>query len=100
MHLKLTWLKSSCMAGMLAVLVLCLGLPLRAWEGHDWAKWREVTTWQKPTSHTDQAGRSNLAPVLGGESGATNHAEAMRQWQERRRLYAETIAGILGSPTN
>ena len=69
-----------------------------AWEGHEWSQWREVTTWTSPVGNTDQTGRRDLTPLLGGEPGTTNQAETLKQWQPRRAEYAEIIQAILGSP--
>jgi oligo-alginate lyase len=83
---------------MFAALAVCLGWEVGAWEGHEWNQWRKVTTWEKPTSRTDQAGRKHLAPLLGSAVGSTNRTEALRRWEERRKLYEQTIQGILGGP--
>ena len=32
----------------------------QAWEGHDWAKWKEVSQWTRPKPATPQAGRREL----------------------------------------
>ena len=85
-------------AAYIAGLVVCLALPVAAWEGHEWSQWRQVTTWEKPASHTDQEGHRELMPLLGGENSDTNGPEALRQWEQRRKQYAGTIADILGSP--
>jgi dienelactone hydrolase len=83
--------------------LLCAGLftvPVRAWEGHDWNRWREVTTWQKPAPQNDQAGRRDLAPLLGGEADGTNRIASVSGWEERRKQIGSTIQQILGQPSN
>jgi len=85
---------------LLPGLLLCLACQLHAWEGHEWTQWRQVTTWEEPALHTDQAGRRELVPLLGEASGATNRSESLRHWEDRRKLYAATLERILGAPTN
>jgi oligo-alginate lyase len=91
---------TSRVAVVVAGLVLCLVGRLQAWEGHDWNQWRQVTTWEKPALQTDQAGRKDLAPLLGTSAGATNRSQALSDWEARRKLYATTIQRILGTPSN
>ena len=88
------------LACLVAGLAVCLGFQVGAWEGHEWSQWRQATTWEKPASHTDQAGRRDLAPLLGGENSATNMPESLRHWEDRRKQYAGAIQGILGALTN
>ena len=88
---------AACLAAGLA---LWAAGQLKAWEGHEWNQWRQVTTWEKPAAHTDQAGRRDLATLLDGKVGATNRSELLRRWEDRRRQYAATIEGILGVPSN
>ncbi len=73
------------LACLVAGLAACLGFQAGAWEGHEWSQWRQATTWEKPASHTDQAGRRDLAPLLGGENSATNSPESLRHWEDRRK---------------
>src|ERR1035441_1350937 len=86
------------LAYLVAGFVVCLGFPLRAWEGHDWNQWRQLTTWEKPASYNDQEGRRDLTPLLGADKSATNGPEALRRWEERRKQYVATIEGTLGEP--
>jgi dienelactone hydrolase len=71
-----------------------------AWEGHDWNQWRQVTTWQKPDLRTDQAGRADLAPVLGGTVAGLEPIVSIAGWEERRNLLSTTVRSVLGSPSN
>ncbi len=72
----------------------------QTWEGHDWSQWRQVTTWQKPELSTDQAGRRELAPLLGDERAGTNRVTSLSGWEERRQRIAGTIQRTLGQPSN
>lgn len=83
---------------VLAAVFLC-STRLHAWEGHDWKQWREVTTWQKPELRTDQAGRSDLAP-LRGEAGGSNLVTSLSGWEAKRTQFASAIQQILGAPTD
>ncbi len=85
------------------VVFLCAGFlaaSVQAWEGHEWNQWRQVTTWQKTELRTDQAGRRDLAPLLGGDEGGTNRIASVSGWQARRREIASAMQQILGQPTN
>jgi len=87
-------------ARALALLMLATSVvELPAWEGHDWNQWRQVTTWQKRELQSDQAGRRDLAPLLGGE-GSSNRITSLGSWEEKRKQIASTIQQILGAPTN
>ena len=84
-------------------MLLCAGLlaeTAQAWEGHDWNQWRQVTTWQKSELRTDQTGRRDLAPVLGGDSTNTTVITTVSGWEEKRKQIAATIQQILGQPSN
>ncbi|MBI2927237.1 MAG: hypothetical protein HYY24_16205, partial [Verrucomicrobia bacterium] len=59
-----------------------------------------MTTWQKPELRTDQAGRRDLVPLLGGEPGSAKRVVSLGGWEERRREIATTIQKILGEPSN
>jgi oligo-alginate lyase len=69
----------------------------RAWEGHDWNQWRQLTTWQKPELKSDQAGLTNLASLLGGTGSASGIVTAA-SWEQKRKEIALNIGTILGSP--
>jgi hypothetical protein len=56
--------------------------------------------WQKPELRTEQAGRCDLAPLLGPGAGDTNRITTPGAWEERRNEIVSTIRQILGSPTN
>ena len=84
----------------LVAAVCCWGVHLQAWPGHDWDQWQQVTTWQKPELRTDQAGRRDLAPLLGDDASGTNRIASVRGWEERRKQIASTIRQILGQPTD
>ena len=71
-----------------------------SWEGHNWNQWQQVTTWKKPELRTDQAGRSDMAPLLGDPGGAARRIDSVRGWEERRQEIAATIQQILGTPSN
>ena len=73
---------------------------LQAWPGHDWDQWRQVTTWPKPERPTDQAGRRDLAPLLGGDGKSSHRVTSVHGWEERRQSIATTIQQILGRPSN
>jgi len=73
--------------------------PVGAWEGHDWNRWREVTTWQKPPLTTEQQGRVDLVPLLGPNGSATDPSVRLPEWGLRRDGIQSTISAILGSPT-
>lgn len=88
-------------AAFLVVAAACgLGPLAGGWPGHDWNQWRQVTTWQKPDLRTDQAGRRELAPLLGGDAGGANRIASVRSWEERRKEVASAIQQILGAPSN
>ena len=85
-----------------SLVLVCAALSatlLSAWEGHDWDQWRQVTTWQKPELRTDQAGRRDLSPLLGGDESDPNRITSIQDWEEKRRQVASTIQQILGAPT-
>lgn len=97
---------------------------LEAWEGHNWDRWREVTTWQKPDLKTDQSGKRELAPLLDrraensdtasslhplvGSRQPTPHdraesldmVSALRRWKERRAGFESAIRQVLGTPSS
>jgi oligo-alginate lyase len=84
-------------------MLLCTGLfvaTVQGWEGHDWNQWQRVTTWQKSNFHTDQSGRRDLAPLLGGDSTNTNRIATVSGWEERRKQIALIIQQVLGAPSN
>ena len=86
--------------GLFALLFLAnFVATLQAWEGHDWNRWRQVTTWQKSELLTDQTGRRDLVPLLGGDSAGTKRITTVSGWEERRTQIAATIQQILGEPT-
>jgi len=58
-----------------------------------------VTTWQKPDLRTDQVGRTELAPLLGGGAGGADRVTSVAGWEQRRADIAATIRRILGQPT-
>lgn len=80
--------------GVFAALMLSHPISLRAWEGHDWKPWREVTTWRKPELRTDQAGRSNLVSLLGEKP---NQITSIAGWEKKRKRVRDTIQQILGA---
>ena len=89
--------------GWRLVMLLCTALltaTAQAWEGHDWNQWRQVTTWQKPELRSDQAGRRDLALLLGGDPSGTNRIASVSGWEERRKQIASTIQQILGAPSD
>lgn len=71
---------------------------LLAWEGHDWNRWKEVTTWRKPALRTDQAGRRDLVPLLGRPATGGQPGPAPTDWPKRREEWAATIQAVLGTP--
>lgn len=73
------------------------GVETRAWEGHDWARWRQVSTWKKPNLHTPQAGHSNLVALLTADSNTT---PSPADWVKARAQILETIQQVLGTPTD
>ncbi len=89
--------------GSCLVLLGCIAFSaarLVAWEGHEWSKWQQVTTWEKPRVQSDQAGQGQLLPLMLGGTGVTNSALTEQEWQARRRQLAATIGGILGAPSD
>ncbi len=73
--------------------------PAPAWPGHDYARWREVSTWKAPALRTDQSGKSGLVPLLAGGPDDQPINE-IRVWEQRREQYAGAIRAILGEPTD
>lgn len=87
--------------GLLTLLCVAISAAsLHVWEGHDWNQWQQGTTWQKPELHTDQAGRRDLAQLLGDDSTSTNRITTVSGWEERRKQIAAAIQKILGEPSN
>ncbi len=85
-------------------LIICVAILharlLPGWEGHDWNEWRRVTTWKRPELQTDQAGRADLAPLLGETKTASGDSvAALRDWEARSAQYSQVIQAILGEPT-
>jgi dienelactone hydrolase len=72
--------------------------PADAWPGHKYEDWKKTTTWTKPDTATDQAGRSALAPLLRDEKDAP--IDEIRAWEAKRAQYADCIQAILGKPTD
>jgi dienelactone hydrolase len=70
----------------------------RAWEGHDWEAWREVTTWQRPEIDNRNVGAKTLVPPLAGD-GDSDRINEIRQWETRRAETARVIQRILGKPS-
>ncbi len=70
---------------------------LQAWEGHDWSRWRQVTTWQKPALNADQVGRRDLVPLLGSRDRRIASVEG---WEADRKRVASILQQILGAPAN
>jgi dienelactone hydrolase len=68
------------------------------WPGHEWARWKEVTTWKRPDLSTGQEGRAELVPLLGETGTSAGRIDSVEKWQRRRAQLAETITAILGSP--
>lgn len=56
--------------------------------------------WQKPELRTEQAGRPDLAPLLGPGAGDTNRITTPGAWAERRNEITAIIQHLLGAPTN
>ncbi len=88
----------------LAIWAVCVGIVLllvpaqvRAWPGHTWSEWAKVTTWTKPQIESEQAGKKDLAPLLGGADGAIDGIKAC---ETRRAHLAAVIQAVLGEPTN
>lgn len=80
----------------LGLLLAALPIPkVSAWPGHDWAQWRQVTTWTRPNLVTRQTGQTNLVPVLGtGDSRVDSPA----LWDQERARVLATVQAILGAP--
>lgn len=87
---------------LLALALVVCSQSAVAWEGHDWNQWRQVTTWQKPVSQTDQAGRPDLVPLapLLGDADPANRVRLREGWEAKRQQVASSIQGILGAPTD
>lgn len=83
---------------VIAVL-LCSGVPLWAWPGHNYEEWAQQTQWRRPEVTTDQAGKATLTPLLavGQEPG---HIDEIRAWEAKRETYAKAIMAVLGEPTD
>lgn len=69
--------------------------PVVAWPGHNWDEWRQVTTWAKSDLKTDQAGRTDLATLLGAGDA---RIDGIKAWEAKRADYTSVIRAILGSP--
>lgn len=84
---------------LLGVVLLGAASSANAWPGHDWQKWREITTWTRPDIKSDQTGHKEPVPVLsiGGQPGKS--INEIKAWESRRTDMARTLQGILGEPT-
>jgi dienelactone hydrolase len=67
------------------------------WPGHEWARWKEVTTWKRIDLPTGQEGRKDLMPLLGGQTEAAKPINSIAGWESRRAELAEAITAILGA---
>lgn len=79
-------------------LALGVAAAAQAWEGHDWAKWKQVSQWTRPKLATPQAGRKELLPLL-ATAGVPSGRDPLVLWHGRRTQFARAIEQILGSPT-
>src|ERR1041384_1586883 len=98
--LRITHGKTFGLAAICLALICSGAFSLQAWEGHDWNQWRQVTTWQKPELQTHQAGRRDLAPLLGGDTTDPQRITSVSGWEARRKEIAQAIQQILGQPAN
>ncbi|MBM3878725.1 MAG: hypothetical protein FJ387_03260 [Verrucomicrobia bacterium] len=73
-------------------------LHLAAWEGHDWHRWWQVTTWTKPELTTRQSGQHELLPLLANEEGGSAAIRSVRNWEKRRAELRAAIGQVLGQP--
>jgi dienelactone hydrolase len=74
--------------------------PLLAWEGHKWEEWRKISTWTKPDIKSDQAGRKDLAPLLGAAKPEDKPIDGIKAWEERRTKIAAVLQQMIGEPSN
>lgn len=79
-----------------ALIFLWLSPLLHAWPGHEFEEWQRITTWTRPDIHTDQAGQTDLAPLLMNKCG--NPIDEIHGWEAKRSQYARCIMQILGTP--
>jgi dienelactone hydrolase len=82
---------------LFAAIPLLFPPAVQAWPGHSFDEWKAISTWIKPEIKTDQAGRTDLAPLLA--SGSGGHIDEIRGWESKRAEYSECITKILGSPS-
>lgn len=93
---------STCPSYLTWTLLALLLVPasLLAWPGHEWDRWREVTTWSRPTIQTGQEGRSDLLPLLHQPSAdSSDRITSTEQWETRREELLDAFLAILGTPT-
>jgi len=77
------------------LLSLCAAFA-HAWPGHQFEEWKQITTWTRPDARTEQAGKPELVPLLGGKDA--RRIDEIRVWEAERAEYTRCIADILGSP--
>jgi len=85
---------------VMAGAVASLAVPAFAWEGHQWEKWREVSTWVKPEVKSEQAGKKRVTRLLATSGDEPATIDEIKVWEKRRSKIADVISKILGEPTN
>ena len=85
--------------GVLLFALLAISTTAYAWPGHEWQKWKEITTWTRPDIRNDQAGRKELVPVLAIGDQPGKSVNEIKLWEQRRADIARAIQAILGEPT-
>ncbi|HOW69443.1 MAG TPA: alpha/beta fold hydrolase [Phycisphaerae bacterium] len=81
------------------IIALMTTVNAHAWPGHDWQKWKEITTWTRPDVTSDQAGSRELVPVLSIRGQTSTAIDEIKAWEQKRTLISRTLQHIMGEST-
>ncbi|MBP7933171.1 MAG: acetylxylan esterase [Phycisphaerae bacterium] len=82
------------------IIVLMTTMNAHAWPGHDWQKWKEITTWTRPDVTCNQAGSRELVPVLSIRGQTSMVIDEIKAWEQKRAEISRTLQQIMGESTS